>query len=240
MAAERINSLGGIDGTVRLRVERTTPGRVGAQEVPILSCDERVQAQLAVRAPLVLAPCDPSEALAARAPAYTPAGPTREEQRNALAEAAAPEAGDVLLTDEEPEVALSGRDPRLPLYGSNAFDTRAVLRPEAEGAVFVTYGFPTPGDRLDEFYETYKAHYGVRPDGSFAALGHDALLLLEDAMVAAGSTEPAAVRRELEDGFESSGALGVLRYPGDGVRVPEARLAIVRVRDGKLELVERV
>ena len=50
---------------------------------------------------------------------------------------------------------------------------------------------------VKNFVDSFKAKYGSAPN-SFAALGYDSMYMLKDAIVAAGTEEPSAVRDALE------------------------------------------
>ncbi len=93
-----------------------------------------------------------------------------------------------------------------------------------------------PGSELDELYEKYRLDYGARPDGSEVQLGYNALRVIDKAVQQAKSTDPAAMSADLP-GLSIGGAGGVLDYPEDGSRQPRADVAVVQVRDGRLELV---
>lgn len=129
-----------------------------------------------------------------------------------------------------------------PVVGTDGMDTGLHLQAggaSAEGTVFTTFGFPEPGSATDDFYEKYKERFGSRPDGSFTALGYDAIKVIEAAILDAGSTDPEALRQSLSDGLEVEGALGTITYPGGGEHNPETEVAVVKVENGKFALVEK-
>ena len=132
------------------------------------------------------------------------------------------------------------RDTRVttPIAGMDPLDSRRVVEEAPDGAVFTAFGFPEPGLETDELYEKYRARFGHRPDGSYAALGYDAVKVLEWAIGEADSVDPNAIVAAL-DGLEVHGALGELRYPSDRRGAPEAEVAVVAVEDGELALVEK-
>jgi branched-chain amino acid transport system substrate-binding protein len=128
-----------------------------------------------------------------------------------------------------------------PVYGLDRLDSARGIRAAghgAEGRVFATFGFPVPGSELDELYEKYRLDHGARPDGSQVQLGYDAVRVLVEAVEKARSIDPAALSAALP-GLEVSGAGGILNYEENGSRVPRADAALVEVRGGRLELIER-
>jgi branched-chain amino acid transport system substrate-binding protein len=127
-----------------------------------------------------------------------------------------------------------------PIVGLDSFDSAAALRCSGramEGVTFATFGYPDPGSELDEFYERYRAAYGRRPDGSAAALGYQAIRVLEAAINKCESTAPGSLRRALR-GAEVGGPLP-LSYPERRGAVPRVEIALVTVHDGRFELVAR-
>ena len=127
------------------------------------------------------------------------------------------------------------------MYGLDRLDTAAAIAAvgaDANGVTFATFGFPVPGSELDELYEKYRLDYGARPDGSEVQLGYDAVHVIDKAVQQAKSTDPKAMAADLP-GLSIGGAGGVLDYPEDGSRQPRADVAVVQVRNGRLELVHR-
>jgi ABC-type branched-subunit amino acid transport system substrate-binding protein len=125
------------------------------------------------------------------------------------------------------------------LYGLDRLDSAAGLAAAgdlAKGVTFATFGYPVPGSELDELYEKYRLAYGARPDGSEVQLGYNALRVIDKAVQQAKTTDPKAMAADLP-GLSIGGAGGVLDYPEDGSRQPRADVAVVQVRDGRLELV---
>ena len=80
-----------------------------------------------------------------------------------------------------------------------------------------------PGRKLDEFYERYKALYGVRPPTSIPALGYDALRVFAVAAEEAGSRRPEPIEEQLDEGLEVGGAFGKIRFD-EGRRRPVVEL----------------
>jgi len=102
----------------------------------------------------------------------------------------------------------------LPLLESDAIDTPATLElgELIDGTIAVTYGFPTPGDSLDKFYQRFEEHYGEPPPAVFPAIGYDAASIIADAVERAGTADPAAVRDAIEGTEKFDGVVGVTTF----------------------------
>jgi branched-chain amino acid transport system substrate-binding protein len=136
---------------------------------------------------------------------------------------------------------LRGAGVDIPVIGTDGMDTGLHLQAggkSAEGDTFSTFGFPTPGSALDEFYSTMEQETGKRPDGSYAALGAATIQVLAKAIEQAGSTDPADIQNVLADGITVDTALGQIQYLGGNEKNPTTPVAIVTVKGGKFELVK--
>jgi branched-chain amino acid transport system substrate-binding protein len=102
----------------------------------------------------------------------------------------------------------------LPLLESDAIDTPATLElgELIDGTIAVTYGFPTPGDSLDDYYKRFEEKYGEAPPAVFPAIGYDAAYIIADAVERAGTADPAAVRDAIEQTKEFDGVVGVTTF----------------------------
>ena len=99
------------------------------------------------------------------------------------------------------------------------------------GTAFTTFGFPTAGSATARFYAQYKARFGARPDGSFAALGYESVKVLEAAMVKANSTDPAKIEAALSNGLTVRGALGPIKYAGHARHNPSTIVVVDRIKN---------
>ena len=126
-----------------------------------------------------------------------------------------------------------------PVIGTDRMDTGLMLKAggtAVEGTAFTTFGYPTPGSAAARFYAAYGKRFGTRPDGSFAALGYEAIKVLEAAVLKADSTSPAAIQKALAGGLVVNGALGAIRYLGKGEHNPIDSVALDIVKGGKFVL----
>lgn len=148
--------------------------------------------------------------------------------------------GEVLVSALDAGLTLALPRGATPLLGSHLLDSEAFAQSAgAEGATFTTFGFPAPGSAAAEFYRAFEQRYGSRPSGSAVALGYDAIRVLARAMEEGGKADAATIGDALSRGLSVQGALGEIVYPGAGERNPEAAVAVVEVRNGRLELVEK-
>lgn len=122
----------------------------------------------------------------------------------------------------------------LPVVGTDELEGATI-----DGTAYTTYGFPEPGRETDEFYVRYRTRVGRRPARSEAALGYDAIRVISAVVSEAQSTDPRLLVQVFREGFELRGALGPIRYAGDGARNPDVEVAVVTVEDGRPTLVER-
>lgn len=120
-----------------------------------------------------------------------------------------------------------------PVLGSDGIDspTTLALGEVAEGVVFSNAGFPTEGSPLAAFYDLYKAEHGAEPDTIFIATGYDLMKIIEAAVIAAGSTEGAALRDALDNLENVQGATGSITYKGMN-RVPLRVVALNKIVGG--------
>ncbi len=146
---------------------------------------------------------------------------------------------DAVVTDGAWDDALALGDSQV--YGLERLDSSAgaaAAGDAGEGVAFATFGYPSPGTELDELYERIRLDYGARPDGSHALLGYNAVRVTVEAVELVNSTDPAAMAEAIPD-LTVAGAVGTLVYDDEGARRPAAEAAVVELRDGRLELVER-
>ncbi|NCB43026.1 MAG: ABC transporter substrate-binding protein [Clostridia bacterium] len=102
---------------------------------------------------------------------------------------------------------------------------------EDYNGVYFTNHYSTEDERevVQNFISNYNAGYGETPN-ALAALGYDGMNMLFQAIAAAGSTEPAAVKAEL-DGMSFEGVTG--SFVLDETGTPEKSVAIIELyKDG--------
>lgn len=124
------------------------------------------------------------------------------------------------------------------VIGSDGIDSPTTfgLGDVAEGVVFTTAGHATEGSPLAAFNALYEETYGSASETVFNAVGYDLIRVLEAAVLAAGSTEPGALRDAIADLENVQGATSLITYKGtDGMPVRE--VSLIRIKGGDRELV---
>ena len=126
-----------------------------------------------------------------------------------------------------------------PILGGDAYDDPAMH--EALGATlgnnvyFVTHTWMGPESHPDmpKFIDLYTAYHGAPPDTSFVSTGWDTVMLMAQAIEAAGSTDGGAVAKALEDG-QFDLLTGKLDYTdaAEGHR-PDKAAAVIKLENGK-------
>ena len=243
IATNRVDNAGGIGGALTIDLVRGTAPELVARGIRLVVLPCRAGLAEAARVvrragAVAVAPCDDGALEPARR--IHPTGLSPRGQADALER----------YLDGEPVRLLPAATRRgervsallrLDSGGSTPVSPDALegvqAPPDApEGAVFATYGFPDPGNRLDEFSERFRSVYGRRPPSVVAALAADSLDVLARAVEEAQSTQPVHVEEAFREGFEVRGVLGDLVFPG-GTAKPKVEAAIVRLSGGRLRTV---
>lgn len=128
-----------------------------------------------------------------------------------------------------------------PIVGGDGYDTPEILKLRgnaSDNVFFSTHALmdPNSGDeRVREFIIAYNKEYGHNPENAFAALGYDTMRLMVDAIGRAGSTDPKAIQKAIQDTRDFRGVTGNISYP-NGSHVPQKSVTIVEVRGGRFTL----
>jgi branched-chain amino acid transport system substrate-binding protein len=120
--------------------------------------------------------------------------------------------------------------------GAESAPILALPAATTNGTAFTTFGYPSAGSKTAAFYAAYKKRFGARPDGSFAALGYEAVKVLEAAMLKANSTDPAKIEAALAAGMTVNGALGPIKYAGKGRHNPSTLVVVDRIKNKRFVL----
>jgi branched-chain amino acid transport system substrate-binding protein len=126
-----------------------------------------------------------------------------------------------------------------PVLGGDSYDDPAMIESLGEkfgnDVYFVTHTFMTPEahPEMEKFIELFTEVHGEAPDTSFVATGWDTVMLLAEAIKAAGTTDGAAVAKALEEG-EFKLLTGDLSYSSaeDG-HAPDKAAVLVEIKGGK-------
>jgi branched-chain amino acid transport system substrate-binding protein len=126
-----------------------------------------------------------------------------------------------------------------PVLGGDAYDDPAMHAAlgEAHGndVYFVTHTFMTSEAHPDmqKFIDLYTDMHGAAPDTAFVATGWDTVMLMAEAIKAAGTTDGAAVAKALEDGHFKL-LTGELDYgTAEEGHVPNKAAVMVELKGGK-------
>jgi len=128
-----------------------------------------------------------------------------------------------------------------PILGGDAYDTPLLLETAgqaAENTYFTTHALldaEQGSAAVQEFIAAYQALFQAPPANAFAALGYDTVYLLADAIVRAGSADPAAIRAALAQTSDLPGVTGTITYQ-PGSQIPQKGVTVIRVQDGQFTL----
>ena len=126
-----------------------------------------------------------------------------------------------------------------PVLGGDSYDDPALHETLGESMgndiYFVTHTWMGPEAHPDmpKFIDLYKTKFGELPDTSFVAVGWDTVMMLAQAVEAAGTTEGAAVAKALEAG-QYKLLTGDLSYAdAEGGHAPDKAAVLIALTKGK-------
>lgn len=128
--------------------------------------------------------------------------------------------------------ALRGAGVDTQVMGGDVLDSPTVraLGDVVDGVVHTSGGYPDAGSAYADFVERFSAATGIEPDNNYYVNGCDIAHMIEDAVAAAGSTDPAAVSAamaELEDG---EGIMSNFTFKGTD-RMPLRDVVVARITE---------
>jgi branched-chain amino acid transport system substrate-binding protein len=131
----------------------------------------------------------------------------------------------------------------VPLFGGDGWEAPELLQiagAEAlEGTFYSTHFSPENSDPLaQKFVAAYKARYDGETPDAMAALGHDTVLMLADAVRRSGSLEGPKLREALATTRDLPGATGLTTL--DENRDAKKAAVIITVKDGRFQFVETI
>ena len=129
-----------------------------------------------------------------------------------------------------------------PIVSGDGFDTELVSTvpgPDLANDVFFSSHTYRADDRqvVADFVAAYEEEYGRPPENAFSPLGYDAIGLVAEAIEAAGSTEPSAIRDALAAIRDYEAVTGTISYTRETM-VPPKPVAIIEVQAGEFTLLE--
>lgn len=138
------------------------------------------------------------------------------------------------------QIRQAGLD--LLIISGDGFDTPLVADvpgPDHANDVYFSTHTYLADDRPEvaAFIEGYEEMFGVPPENAFAPLGYDAVGLVINAIEAAGSAEPAAIRDALEQTRDFAAVTGTISYTRETM-VPPKPISIIEVQGAEFNVVE--
>src|SRR3989338_6768181 len=151
---------------------------------------------------------------------------------------------DVIMTSAyEPDFPafvrqLRGAGVTTPILGSDGIDSPTTfgLGDLVEGVVFSTAGHATAGSPLEAFNAKWREKTGAAPDTIYIANGYDLGNIIEAAVTAADSLDPAAIREGIANLENLQGVTGPITYKGTN-GMPLRSVSLVRIKAGDRDLV---
>ncbi len=126
-----------------------------------------------------------------------------------------------------------------PVLGGDSYDDGSLWAALGEKfgneVYFVTHSFLSPEVKpeMGKFLELYRAYHGKDPDSAIAATGWDTVMVLAQAVEAAGTTEGAALARKMEE-LEFDLLTGKLDWSDAATgHEPDIEAILIQLEDGK-------
>lgn len=153
---------------------------------------------------------------------------------------------DVIMTSAwEPDFpafikALRGAGITTPVMGADVLDTPTVrgLGDVVEGVVHTSGGFAEAGSAHEEFNKRFEAATGSVADTNYVVNGCDMVGMIDAAVKAAGSTEPAAVRDALAGLTDAPGIMSNYTFAGTD-RMPMRSVVLAKIEGGQKVFIRR-
>lgn len=137
--------------------------------------------------------------------------------------------------------ALRGAGVTTQVMGGDVLDTPTVrgLGDVVDGVVHTSGGFPDEGSAYAKFIEEFTAATGTTPDNNYYASGCDIVNMIEQAVAAAGTTEPRAVAAAMAEIENGTAIMSDFTFKGTD-RMPLRDVVVARIKaDGSKEFVMR-
>ncbi|QBX99905.1 amino acid ABC transporter substrate-binding protein [Rhodophyticola sp. CCM32] len=137
--------------------------------------------------------------------------------------------------------ALRGAGLDTQVMGGDVLDTPTVrgLGDVVAGVTHTSGGFPDEGSAYADFIERFTAATGTTPDNNYYVNGCDIAHMIEDAVAAAGTTDPAAVTAAMAAIEDGEGIMSNFTFAGTD-RMPLRDVVVARISEtGEKEFILR-
>jgi len=137
--------------------------------------------------------------------------------------------------------ALRGAGVETQVMGGDVLDTPTVrgLGEVVDGVVHTSGGFPDEGSAYADFIARFEKATGTTPDNNYYVNGCDIANMIEQAVAAAGSTDPAAVSAAMAEIKDGEGVMSNFTFAGTD-RMPLRDVVVAGITaDGKKEFILR-
>jgi len=137
--------------------------------------------------------------------------------------------------------ALRGAGVETQVMGGDVLDTPTVrgLGDVVDGVVHTSGGYPEDGSAYADFISRFEAATGTTPDNNYYVNGCDIADMIEQAVAAAGSTDPAAVSAAMAEIENGKATMSDFTFKGTD-RMPLRDVVVARITaDGEKEFVLR-
>ncbi len=137
--------------------------------------------------------------------------------------------------------ALRGAGVETQVMGGDVLDTPTVrgLGNVVSGVVHTSGGFPDEGSAYAEFVDRFESATGTTPDNNYYVNGCDIAHMIEQAVAAAGTTDPAAVSSAMAGIENGEGVMSNFTFAGTD-RMPLRDVVVARISaEGDKEFILR-
>jgi len=136
--------------------------------------------------------------------------------------------------------ALRGAGLDTQVMGGDVLDSPTVrgLGEVVEGVVHTSGGFPEEGSAYADFIARFSKATGTTPDNNYYVNGCDIAHMIEDAVAAAGSSDPMKVTAAMSEIENGEGIMSNYTFKGTD-RMPLRDVVIAKITGGEKELVLR-
>ena len=137
--------------------------------------------------------------------------------------------------------ALRGAGLDTQVMGGDVLDTPTVrgLGDVVAGVVHTSGGFPDEGSAYADFIKRFTAATGTEPDNNYYVNGCDIAHMIEQAVAAAGTTDPVAVSAAMAEIKDGEGVMSNFTFAGTD-RMPLRDVVVARITEaGEKEFVMR-